>query len=365
LPTWKAIRTISGMAGLIEDHLLPARTEPAKIAMLLSESSDVWELNGKGQWDVKPGGEETNVSQEERMAIWFALRNAGYRVDFVTEDDCSEGLLKNYAVLYVCGQNLERTAAKAIVDWAKNGGTIFATAGAARKDEFDAPLTELDPVLGRGKQLSYQQYKGPLRARLELLFEKPVDQIKLNTGESVNALCSRETFETANNVNVLGRYNDGKPAWIEKVYEKARGYYTGTLPGQAWLQPAIPFTPCGKGGTQSSPWMVEGVDYDANAAGMILYPVKLAKITPDVQPSVRGVVTGRLKSAKSTVITVVNLAQQKSGNQKDLKFQIANLKSPKKAWSCFYPKGLPMRPEGDGVVVTLPALAAADVIVIE
>ena len=47
MPVWKAIRTISGMAGLIEDHLLPAKTEPAKIAMLLSESSDVWELNGK------------------------------------------------------------------------------------------------------------------------------------------------------------------------------------------------------------------------------------------------------------------------------------------------------------------------------
>jgi hypothetical protein len=269
-------------------------------------------------------------------------------------------------VLYVCGQNLDRKAAKAIKDWVAAGGMLFATAGAARKDEFDGPLTELDEVLGRGKTLAYQRYKGPLRARLELLLQKPLDTLKLTSGESVKVLGSREEFEAAKATSVLGRYQNEKPAWVDHVYGKGRAYYTGTLPGQAYLQQAIPFTPCGKGGSQKSPWMIEPTEYDAVAARMILFPVRLAKIQPDVQPSVRGVVANRLKSDKSTVITVINLAQQKDGTLKNVEFEIANMKTPKRAWSCFHPKGNLITRQGErGVIVKLPSLAAADVIVIE
>jgi hypothetical protein len=366
MPTWKTVRTISGMAGLIEDHLLPARTEPAKIAMLLSKSSDVWELEGKGQGDVKPGSIATNVSQEERKAIWYALRNAGHRVDMITEDDCKEGLLKNYSVLYVCGQNLDRKAAKAVKDWVNAGGTVFATAGASRKDEFDAALTDLDDVLGRGKQVSYQRYKGPLRARLELLFEKPLDQIKLTTGESFKALCSLEEFESAKTATVLATGKNGKPAWISNTFGKGRAYYTGTLPGQAYLQTGLPVTPCGKGGSQTSPWMTESVSFDPAAAATILYPLQQAAIQPDVKPSAQGVVTNRLKSDKSTVITVVNLGQQINGNLKNVEFEITGAKNVKRAWSCFHSKGsLPMRTSASGIVVTLPTLDTADVIILE
>ncbi len=366
MPIWKSIRTISGMAGLIEDHLLPARTEPAKIAMLLSEASDVWELEGKGQNDVKPGSVPTNVSQEERKAIWYALRNAGYRVDMITEDDCHDGLLKNYSVLYVCGQNLDRKAAKEIKGWVNAGGTVFATAGAARKDEFDASLTDLDEVLGRGKQVSYQRYKGPLRARLELLFEKPLDQIKPATGESFKALCSLEEFETSKNATVLATGKNGKPAWISNTFGKGRAFYTGTLPGQAYLQAGLPVTPCGKGGTQTSPWMTESVSFDPAAAAVILYPLQQAGILPDVKPSAPGVVTNRLKSDKSTVITVVNLGQQVNGNLKNVEFEISGAGNVKRAWSCIHSKGsLPVRATANGIVVTLPTLEAADVIVLE
>ena len=65
---------------------------------------------------IEPGSVASNVSQEERKAIWYALRYAGYRVDPLTEKDCADGLLKNYAALYVCGQNLERKAAKIVRD---------------------------------------------------------------------------------------------------------------------------------------------------------------------------------------------------------------------------------------------------------
>lgn len=366
MPIWKTIRNISGMAGLIEDHLLPARTEPAKVAMLLSEASDIWELEGKGQNDVKPGSIPTNVSQEERKALWYALRNAGYRVDMITEDDCKEGLLKNYSALYVCGQNLERKAADAVKNWVRDGGSLFATAGAARKDEFDAPLTTLDEVTGRGRQVSYQRYQGQLRAKLELLFEKPLDQITLTTGGTVKALCSLEEFEAAKNATVLATGKNGKPAWISNLFGKGRAFYTGTLPGQAYLQAGLPLTPCGKGGSQTSPWMTESVTFDKTAKSIILYPLQQAAIQPDVKPNIAGVVTNRLKSDKSTVITVVNLGQQVNGNLKNVEFEISGAGNVKRAWSCFHSKGsLPMKKSAGGITVTLPTLNAADVIILE
>lgn len=366
LPTLKAIRALSGMAGLMEDHLLPARTEPARVAMLLSEASDVWETEGQGQGAVAPGSIASNVSQEERKAIWYALRYAGYRVDHITEKDCADGLLKNYAAVYVCGQNLERKAAAAVKEWVKAGGTVFATAGAARKDAFDAPLTELDDVLGRGPAVAGERYKGPLRARLELLFVPALDEVKLAEGQSLPVFCSREVFLAATNAQVLATYKDGKPALIANDYGKGRAYYTGALPGQTWAKAALPVLPQGKGGPHTAPHMTEWLGWDPVAAGVILSPLQKAKIEPDVVANRRGVITSRLKSDKSTVITVVNLALEADGELKDVELRVAGAGPVKRAWSCFYAKKNLLRGVENGVaVVKVPTLGPADVVVLE
>ena len=133
------------------------------------------------------------------------------------------------------------------------------------KDEFDEPLTDLDAALGRGAATSQTLFQGPLRARLELLFEKPLAQVTLDGGRTLKALCSREDFSPASGATVLGKFADGKPAWISNTHGTGRAFYIGTLPGQAYLQPAIPFSPMGKGGTQTSPWMIEPLDFDTAA----------------------------------------------------------------------------------------------------
>lgn len=366
LPVYQTVRTISGMAGLIEDHLVPARTEPARIAMLLSEASDVWEVEGKGQGAVAPDTVATNVSQEERKAIWYALRYAGHRVDHITEKDCADGLLKNYTVLYACGQNLERKAAAAVKAWVENGGTLFATAGAARKDEFDAPLTELDTVLGRGAAAVYERYKGPLRARLELLFVKALDQVKLADGRTMPAYCSREEFAADPKAQVLATYKNGKAALVFNAVGKGRAYYTGTLPGQAWQKAALPVAPQGKGGSHRLPHMTEWQGWDSVAAGVILMPLQAATVEPDVVVSQSGVVTNRLKSDRSTVVTVVNLALEAKGELKDVELRITDAKPVKRAWSCFHANGSLLKTEENGVaVVRLPSLGPADVLVLE
>jgi len=366
LPMLKAIRTISGMAGLIEDHLMPARTEPAKVAMLLSEASDVWETEGQGQGAVEPGSIASNVSQEERKALWYVLRYAGYRVDHITEKDCADGLLNKYRTLYICGQNLDRKAALAVKAWVKNGGTVFATAGAARKDEFDAPLTELDDVLGRGKTVTYERYKGPLRARLELPFVKALDTVKLADGTSFPAFCSREEFQVVPTAQMLATYQNGKPALIANAYGNGRTYYAGILPGQTWAKAALPIVPQGKGGSHTAPQMAEWLDRNPVAGKVILTPLQQAKITPDVVANHRGVITNRLQSDKSTVITVVNLALEADGELKNVELRVNATRPVKRAWSCYYPKGSLVTGMKNGVTtIRIPKLGPADVVVLE
>jgi hypothetical protein len=365
LPMWKMLRTVSGMAGLIEDDLIPARPASTPVAMILSRSSDIWETEGKGQGSIAPGTTATNVSQEERKALWDALRLAGYRVDFVTEDDIKDGLLKNYKVAYLCGQNLDHNCVPNLKAWVRNGGVLYATAGAARKDEFDEPTTALDEVLGRGAENSYERYRGPLRAKIELPFEKPKDQILLGA-KTLNVLCSEEKFGAMPGAEVLGRYkSDNSPAFVKNRFGQGVAYYTGALPGQAFIQKAIPLRPMGKGGDESNMSHFEPIDYDVVARDAILRPLQDSDIAPDVTPHHRNVVTGRLASTRSTVVPVVNLAEQHDGPLENLEIKVSNLpKAPRKVWSAFHKNGVPFKPVGNDVVLTLPALQSADVIVL-
>jgi len=370
LPMFKMVREISGMAGLIEDDLLPARPVPTPVAMLLSPASDLWETAGKGQGQIKPGSVATNVFQEERKNIWYALRMTGYRVDFVTENDLNEGLLHKYKVLYVVGQNMERETAKNLKKWIEKGGIVFATAGAARKDEFDQPFSFLDETFGRGKQKAYQKYRGPLRAKLELLFQNPIDRIIFNDS-SMKVLCVKETFEPSPGTEILARYtSDGQPALVKKETGKGTVYYSGFLPGMAFVQQGLKVLPMGKGGgTQSfcnsGAGHFELVDSDDLAQQIILLPLTENDISPDVEVQHRGVITGRLKGPHSTVIPIVNLAEETGGKLKNLKVIVRDLgDSPRKVWSAFYPEGLKFKKEKNTIIITLPVLETADVMVI-
>lgn len=370
MPTFTVIRMASDMAAVTEDWLDPAGPVPARVAMLLSEASDTWEVAGLGQWAVKQTGEATNAFQEERKNTYYALRNAGYRVDLITEEDVREGRLKPYRALYVGGENLERATVAPITAWVKAGGTLYASAGAARKDEYDEPLNLLDAVLGRGARKTWHRYGGALRSDIELPFLKPLDRVKVGNG-SFPALATKETFTPAAGATVLATYADGTPAFVSMQTGKGRGYYIGTEPAEAWAQKALPVLPCGKGGPEKLPDgsprypSFEPVDFDAAAAGVILRPLRDAGIKPDIQASAPHVVCNRLAGPKGTVITVVNLGMQQRGAVKSLTLSVDGIEGAGKVWSYFFPKGLRTERKGGTLTLTLPKVELVDIVVIE
>ncbi|MCD6408235.1 beta-galactosidase trimerization domain-containing protein, partial [bacterium] len=363
---FKMIRKISEIAGLIENQLLPAKVKETPVALLISQASDIWELDGKGQWAVKPGSKGTNVFQEERKAIWYALRRAGYRVDILTENDLKDGLADEYKIIYMAGQNIEKKAAEKLKEWVRNGGILFATSGAGRKDEFDQPFKIIDELTGRGEVKSLKRYYGPLRAKLELLFEKPVDKINFENS-SLDILCVKEEFAPEKSAEILGKYiSDGNPAVIKNNYGKGEVYYCGFLPGLSYIKKGLKKLPMGKGGgnqnfCHSGAHHFEIENPDKTAERIILLPLNEAGIKPDVI-SEKGVVCGRLESPSSTVIPVINLSKAKL---KNVSIEVKNLKRCRRVWSPFFREGLKYKKLKNEVVITIPELKSADMIIIE
>lgn len=377
--TGRAMRQISGMAGNIEDALLPARTRKARVAMLLSEASDVWELEGLSQGHVtpaadgKPASAATNVSQEERKAIWNCLRRAGYLVDLITENDLADGYLKDYSVLYVCGRNVERRSAPVIKTWVENGGTLYLTAGAGRRDEADQPLAELDALVGRGEPVAEGAvfYRGPLRAKLEMLFLDPLGRAKISANSALgtpaaefDAFASREIVRTASHpTQALGEYSDGKFAATCAKVGKGTGIYIGALPGIAWAKPAMRFQPMGKGGPETNAAHFEPTDFNEQAGAAVLLPVTAAKLAPDYTPSLRGVVCNILDSKEHTLVTAVNLTRQTDGKRKDVTITLTTPTPVKSATTALKAKVGVETVDGK-TVLRLKELDEADVIVL-
>ena len=131
---WNANAEITREIGAVEDWLLTAKPTPAEVAILYSSSSDIWTMN--------------NFSYGfDRMHTWLALTHAQTPVDIVPEHEVAEGQLAKYRVCYLSGPNLTQAAAVKLKAWVEAGGTLWLTAEAASRDEFNRPLDTLTALL--------------------------------------------------------------------------------------------------------------------------------------------------------------------------------------------------------------------------
>ena len=74
---------------------------------------------------------------------------------------------------------MSRAGSKSIADWVKNGGTLFATAGAGMFDEFNRPNEILRNLLGVAES---NLEIDPVPVKMEkqdLPFAKPLDFLKI------------------------------------------------------------------------------------------------------------------------------------------------------------------------------------------
>lgn len=223
--TWTANASITREIGAVEDLLVPAMPAPAQVAILYSSASDAWTVG------------DTFAYGFDRMHTWMALTHAQVPVDIVAERQVERDLLQNYRVCYLSGPNLTRAAAAKLKRWVQAGGTLWLTAGAAMRDEFDRPMDVLDEILPalRSELQSLQAF--PYSGRyLATLAAK--DEARWESGHAA-VLAAKQPLTANPGSKTIATFQNGAAALVSAPAGKGSVTCSGFLPALSYIKPAL------------------------------------------------------------------------------------------------------------------------------
>lgn len=305
--TWYANAELIREIGGAEDLLIPAMPAKAEVAILYSSATDIWEY------------QRNNAFGLDRIQTWLALSHAQVPVDIVWEKDLPRGGLDGYKVCYLSGPNLLRDSADELVQWVKDGGTLWLTAGAAQRDEFNRPLDTLDAILP--VQRKQTQVPQPFQSPDRLLYVlNPQDTATAGT-TAMEVLSVIQQLTPKSGDEVLANYADGQPAVIKSKVGKGTVYSVGFLPGLSYIKPAVDArhkiqnlgninkTPA----VQPTPQQAEILERSYNVweypdaiREFLLTPVRDAKVNPPVTCDVPLVDAVLMTADKGSVLVLAN-----------------------------------------------------------
>jgi hypothetical protein len=243
----KAIKDISYTLGDVEEYLVGAKVQAAKVALGWSSSTDVWD-SALPPEAFPPLSGGNNVYPMERHCLFHALRHDQRQVDILSEEDVIEGYLKGYRVYFLVGDHLTPRAAEVVKEWVRQGGILISVAGGGFLDNYNRPLDVLKEVYGISDQ-DLSKHSNWVRPKLELVHSEPIDTITFSNaglnGMSLEVYAYRQQF-TPKSAEIWGVYGNGKPAVLCNAYGKGRAVIVGALPGLAYVKHAIPQKPYGR-----------------------------------------------------------------------------------------------------------------------
>lgn len=221
---WTANAEIPREIGAVEDWLLTAKPTPTEVAILYSSSSDIWTMD--------------NFSYGfDRMHTWLALTHAQTPVNIVPEHEVAEGQLEKYRVCYLSGPNLTRAAAEKLKAWVVAGGTLWLTAGAASRDEFNRPLDTLTTLLPaeRGELKAHEPFQN---AGLFLYHLQTRDTVTWDN-ERLEVLSVQQPLTARSNARTLATFGNGQPAVVMAPAGQGQIISLGFLPALSYIKPAL------------------------------------------------------------------------------------------------------------------------------
>ena len=255
LAMWRAVYDTTRETGILEDYVLDGKVRPARTAILLSSVDEI--LSGENN-------QKLAIHNNERKAVYYALRHAQVPVDFLAADDVIDGLATGYKVIYVTQEWLHSNAVKALTKWVGNGGTLVAFAGGGFANEFDRPNPDANALYGVKQQKVFsdpdlarkiQDVNMSFLSKQDLPLYEPFDYVSWGEGEraheNVGVIVRKQTLVPGDGT-VIGKFKNGKPAVIEKRHGKGRAVLFGFLPGQAYLKSGLPIRPADRGATDDA-----------------------------------------------------------------------------------------------------------------
>jgi hypothetical protein len=241
LSIWKELHKLTHEVGIFEDFILEGKVRPAKVGLLLSSVDEIM----TGDNNFKGG-----IHNQERKAIYYALRHAQVPVDFLTEDDVIDGLANDYRVIYITQQYLHSNSLRALKKWVESGGTVVSLCGGGFLDEFGKPNLEANDFYGVKDQQLVKDEKFPMVfAKQDLPQYTPLDSVKWNSLQ-VPVMIWQQSLSLGDG-KTLATYQNNTPAVIEKTHGKGRVVLCGFFPGMAYLKSGLPIRPVDRTGVDS------------------------------------------------------------------------------------------------------------------
>jgi len=238
---WRAVHDAVHDVGVFEDHVLDGRVRAARVGLLLSQTDE--RQTGDSN---KQGG----IHNQERKAVYYALRHAQVPVDFVAEDDFSEGRVGPFDLVYVTQQYLHTNTVAALTRFVERGGTVVALAGGGFLDENGRPNPATGRLYGVADQSLFKDPALPMvLAKQDLPGLEPIDKARLGEIE-IPALLWKQAI-LPSDAEVLGRFGDGTPAVVARRHGKGRAVLFGFFPGMAYLQSGLPLRPVDRAATDA------------------------------------------------------------------------------------------------------------------
>jgi hypothetical protein len=293
--TWKTIHELVQETGLFEHVTFDAKTRQGDCALLLSFAQDLW--------DADP------AYNHERKCLYLALRQSGYTVDFVTEEDIQNDALKKRKItsLFIVGNHLETATANVLKEWVKAGGALGGYAGGGFLNEHNEPMDVLKPVYGI-KDQKIERRDTVIMTKQQLPRLQPLDRISTKINE-VKRDCDALAFKQAlvlGDAEVEGKYKDGSPAVVRKEYGNGVGMLFGSFVCSSYIRAGIPLRPFDRSTRPDGFNHFLPTDFDGELVDLVTAPAGWGSARYDVITTNPQVETVVMDGPNGVAVAIIN-----------------------------------------------------------
>jgi hypothetical protein len=217
------------------------------------------------------------IHNNERKALYYALRHAQIPVDFLSEDDVIDGRAKDYKLIYVTQQYVHSKCLDSLQKWCADGGTVVAMAGGGYWNEFQKENPAAEKFYGaKGAKIDTDpklvskyllKENMPFLAKHDLPRYEPMDAVqwcikglpKVEPSPNpdpahvfnIPVIAWKQPL-TLTDGTMIGKFKDNSPAVVVKAHGKGQSILFGFLPGQAYLKSGLPVRPVDRGANAES-----------------------------------------------------------------------------------------------------------------
>jgi len=334
----RAIGDATRKMAVVEQDLVQAKYKRPQVAILWPTSTEVWQ--------------DSNVYNTERQLLWLLLDRQQVPVDFIEEEDLEAGLADQYKVIFAIGDCLTKKASTRLAEWVNSGGQLWLSPGSGLYDEYHHENTVLGGLTGfTPDALRIDKNFGNWGSCLGKPQPMATMQPKDPAVPALPALFVRQDFATDG--EVLGTFNNGKPALARKSVGKGQVWQAGFMLGMAYA------AGCNK--TENDGYAT----IFPEAYGKLLDPILTAgNVKKPVIVDKPGIQTSLLESAAKKVIVLTDFTRDpKTEGANEVVLTVPGSGKAKKVVSAAGAK-LTVVKKGNDLQITVP-LTIGDILVIE